>query len=109
MFKSYSRLWWAIIILIILCPLGLISQGTAFGEWGTDELMERIGHVPAGLEKLSATWQHSILPDYALPGSNGLLGSIVGYVLSAVVGVLLVIAVIWLLGMLTGSRKGAER
>ena len=38
MFKNYRNLWLALGAFIILSPLGLIATGTAFGEWGVDQL-----------------------------------------------------------------------
>jgi cobalt/nickel transport system permease protein/cobalt/nickel transport protein len=40
-------------LLIIFTPLGLLAVGAAYGEWGPDELKDRIGFVPHGLKELS--------------------------------------------------------
>jgi hypothetical protein len=64
MYKQYKRLWWALGAFIILSPLGLIATGTAFGEWGVDQLKEEVGFIPAGLVKMAELWQHVLLPDY---------------------------------------------
>ncbi|WP_046496276.1 PDGLE domain-containing protein [Syntrophomonas zehnderi] len=98
MFKSFRKLWLVLGVLIVLSPLGLIATGTAFGEWGLDELMEEVGFIPAGLEKLADFWTRSPLPDYAIPGLDAtLVQSAGGYILSAVVGAALVIAILSLL------------
>ncbi len=45
----------ALLALIILCPLGLIAEGTAWGEWGTEEMAELtetgvpLGYTPSGM------------------------------------------------------------
>ncbi len=76
---------------IILTPLGLLATGTAFGEWGTDELQEMAGYVPAGLAETVDIWRYAPLPDYAVPGLvAGFSQSALGYIFSAVVGVILV-------------------
>ncbi|MGE5391182.1 MAG: PDGLE domain-containing protein [Deltaproteobacteria bacterium] len=101
MFKRYIKLWWALGALIILCPLGLIATGTAFGEWGLDELTksEEVGFIPQGLAKFADLWHHAVLPDYSIPGMNStFVQSAAGYIISAVVGVGLVLMVITLLG-----------
>lgn len=98
MFKNYSKLWLALGVFILLSPLGLIATGTAFGEWGLDELPEEVGFIPAGLEKFADFWTKSPLPDYGVPGLDaGFAQSAGGYILSAVVGVFLVVAMISLL------------
>lgn len=95
MFKDFKKLWLALLAFIILSPLGLIATGTAFGEWGLDELPEEVGFIPAGLEKLADFWSKSPFPDYSVPGLDGsFTQSAGGYILSAVVGVALVVAVI---------------
>lgn len=101
MFKRYAKLWWALGAFIILCPLGLIATGTAFGEWGLDELAksEEVGFIPQGLAKFADFWQHAVLPDYSIPGMTATFTqSAIGYIVSAIVGVGLVLIVISLLG-----------
>lgn len=84
-------------LLIILTPLGLIATGETFGEWGTDELKEKVGYVPSGLGAMSSLW-NAPLADYGFPGSDTTVGAIVGYIVSAVAGVAICIAVLYLLG-----------
>ncbi len=98
MFKSYRKLWLALGALIILSPLGILATGTAFGEWGLDELPGEVGFIPAGLEKFAEIWTLSPLPDYAVSGMDAtFIQSAGGYILSAIVGVALVVAVVSLL------------
>lgn len=94
MFKDFRKLWTALAVLIVLSPLGLIATGTAFGEWGTDQLKDEIGFVPAGLAKFADVWHHVLLPDYSMPmlGSST-AGSVIGYILSAVIGVAIIAVV----------------
>lgn len=78
-----------LVLLIILAPLGLLAVGETFGEWGSEELREKIGYVPQGLEQLSSAWS-APLPDYAFPGgenSESMTLSAAAYILSAVIGV----------------------
>lgn len=91
MFKNYRNLWLALGTLVILSPLGLIASGTAFGEWGVDQLEEEVGFVPAGLERMAGLWSHAPLADYGIAGFNAsFMQSAAGYILSALVGVALV-------------------
>jgi hypothetical protein len=95
MFKTYRKLWWGLLALIVLSPLGLLATGTAFGEWSTEELIDEVGFIPAGLSKFADFWQHVPLPDYSVPGlAAGFTQSAVGYIFSALVGILLVVLVI---------------
>jgi cobalt/nickel transport system permease protein len=97
-------LWVGIAVLIIASPLGLLAPGTAWGEWGAHELTALgFASVPAGLEKLSTLWG-APLAGYDLPA----LGNAnMGYLLSAVVGILIVALVVWLFTILltSGSKQ----
>lgn len=105
--KRYKALLVPLGILVALTPLGLIAQGTAWGEWGTDEIKKTLGYVPSGFASM-ADWWKSILPDYTVKiFGNGAAGSITGYVISAVVGILLIAALIFALSLFVKkSRKG---
>jgi cobalt/nickel transport system permease protein len=106
--KGYGRLIRAIILLAVLTPLGLIATGTAFGEWGTEEIKGRLGYIPAGLEKLSRIWK-SLFPGYSLPGKeNGFFSSAAGYVVSAFIGILAVALLLFISGRLMGKGGKEE-
>lgn len=78
-----------LVLLIILAPLGLLAVGETFGEWGSEEVKEKLGFVPQGLEKLSGFW-NAPMPDYAFPGdesSESTNMSVIAYILSAAAGV----------------------
>lgn len=98
MFKKFRKLWLAVGALIVLCPLGLIAGGTAFGEWGLDEIGLEAGFIPAGLAQTANLWHHAPLADYGVAGlNNTFMQSAGGYILSAAAGVALVAGVILLL------------
>ena len=92
------------LILVALSPLGLILPqhflaGSAWGEWGVDEIKELVGYIPKGLEKLSTFWS-APLPDYTFKGwEDKPIGALsFAYIISAVLGVLLVVLIVLLLG-----------
>ncbi len=64
--KMIRNLSIGLIFLIIFAPLGLLAAGTSYGEWAPDELKDRIGFVPHGLEELSDLW-HVPFQDYNTP------------------------------------------
>lgn len=102
--KPLRWLWAGIGALIILAPFGALAPGTAWGEWGSEELQSLVGYVPGNFEKLGALWK-AVMPDYMTPGiSNGLLG----YLLAGLIGVLLCIGVAWGLGVLLARRHKAD-
>lgn len=77
--------------LIIATPLGLLAQGDAWGEWGTEDLADMVGYTPAGLGN---GWEWSaFMPDYSV----GALPEWSGYILSAIIGVALLVIIFRLL------------
>jgi len=102
--KLITRFWIGIAILIAVSPLGLIlpehfKAGSAWGEWGADEMQKLVGYVPQGLEKLSNLW-NAPLPDYAFKGweEKGLPHLSFAYIISAIAGICLVALIALLLG-----------
>ncbi len=96
--STITKMWIGIAVLALLSPIGIIlpdklKAGTAWGEWGTDEIEKMLGYVPAGMKKVAETW-HAPLPDYDLKGWDQSLG----YIFSALVGIALIVAVIIMLG-----------
>jgi hypothetical protein len=96
-------------VLIIFVPLGLLATGTAFGEWGSDDLKEEIGYVPFGVAHGEELWK-APMPDYALPGqSDDFFHSSIGYYASAVLGMILVTGAMMLIGnILAKNDSGHE-
>jgi hypothetical protein len=87
-----------LLLLIILAPLGLLAVGETFGEWGSEELQEKLGFVPPGLEQLSGLW-NAPLPDYAFPGGgDSMTVASAAYILSAVIGVVVCGGLMYLVG-----------
>lgn len=104
MLKKYRNLWLALGLFILLSPLGLLAAGTAFGEWGMDELIEEAGYIPEGLNRFAEVWQHSLFPDYTVPGLvNTFAQSAAGYIFSALLGVGIVVAIMSLIGRRLGE------
>jgi cobalt/nickel transport protein len=85
-------------LLIILAPLGLLAVGETFGEWSLEEVQEKLGFVPPGLEQLSSLWS-APLPDYAFPGGGeSMTVSAAAYIISAVLGVLICGGLLYFVG-----------
>ncbi|MCX6046485.1 MAG: cobalt transporter CbiM [Chloroflexi bacterium] len=103
-------LWVGLAVLMIATPLGLLAAGTAWGEWGPSDFADPAlraqitsasgasapAVAPAGLERLATVWT-APLPDYAPPFMQS---EVFGYMMSALLGVGLIIAVTLLLSWL---------
>ena len=91
--------------LVILTPIGLLASGTAWGEWGIEELNEvvsggkALGYVPEGM-KNGFSFQ-AIIPDYAMSG----LPDVAGYMLSAAAGAAILIILFKVISSLAGNTE----
>lgn len=91
--KEYRKLWTALILVALVSPLGLylptiMQAGSAWGEWGLEEIRHMIGYAPAGMERHAGIWK-APFPDYGLPGQEKAPASHPGlsYIVSAFVGI----------------------
>ena len=94
--KPMAWLWAGLGAAILLSPIGLLAQGTAWGEWGANELKSTLGFVPTGLQKLGSLWT-AAMPDYA---PAFIKNPYLGYIVAALVGCALIAAVTWAVGKL---------
>jgi len=115
------KLWLALAALLILTPLGILAVGSAWGEWSARDFSDpqvrreiaAASHnqapppaAPRGLERLSSVWT-APLSRYA---PSFIRGAPFGYLVSAMVGVGLIIAMALLLnGLLARLPAGAGR
>lgn len=94
-----------IIGLICLSPIGLLAEGTAWGEWGADEITSvvtggnALGFVPKGMENGFSF--NALMPDYAVSG----LPDSFGYILSAVAGVAILLIVFRIIASMKKTIK----
>jgi len=102
-------LWIRLALLMLLTPLGILAAGTAWGEWSAGDLSNRemrqkiaaaSGNVappvqqPQGLQRLSSLWS-APFPQYAPPFVRQ---PAFGYVMSAMFGCGVIMAIFLLLG-----------
>ncbi|MGY0372774.1 cobalt transporter CbiM [Clostridium sp. JNZ J1-5] len=91
--SSHKSVYALILALIAFVPLGLLASGTAWGEWGSEEIKELTGFIPKGMKEGFSF--ESLMPDYSIAG----LSERTGYILSAIIGVILILVVIKLFTM----------
>ena len=118
------KLWLAVAALLILTPLGIMAVGSAWGEWSARDFSDPQARrdmaaasrnyappreVPRGLEHLSSIWT-APLSRYA---PTFIRGASFGYLVSAMVGVGLIIGASlglnWLLARKTPRVGGRRR
>jgi cobalt/nickel transport system permease protein len=102
--KTLKMLLIVLIILIIAAPIGLLAIGTAYGEWGLEELQDLLGYTPAGIEQWQNFWT-SLFPDYSVAN----LDPNIGYWISAVVGVGLIFGVLLVIWKIKVKQEAQSR
>lgn len=117
---SLRALWLTLGVLMVLTPLGILAAGTAWGEWSAEDFADPAGRqaiaeaslrqqppasAPQGLERLASIWTAPI-PDYA---PSFLKSEALGYVLSAILGVGLILLAVATLGPLARWASGRPR
>ena len=96
-----------IIALICLSPIGLLASGTAWGEWGADEISsvktggKSLGYVPKGM--LHGFSFNSLMADYSVKG----LPEKAGYILSAVAGVAILLIIFRIIASVKKDNKSS--
>ena len=108
--KITTKFLIGLVVLVALSPLGLIlpahfKAGSAWGEWGADEMQKLVGYVPKGLTKLSSLWS-APMPDYAFKGweEKGLSRLSFAYIISAIVGIGIIVLVTIGIGKLLSKK-----
>jgi cobalt/nickel transport system permease protein len=103
--KKHIPVFALVAALIVATPLGLLATAPAWGEWGADEIAEvvtggsALGYTPSGLAN---GWSlTSLMPDYGLEGMN----EVAAYILSAIIGVALLIVLFKLLSLCFKGKK----
>jgi cobalt/nickel transport system permease protein len=114
--KTTRKLWAGLAALMIASPLGLLAAGTAWGEWGAADFADAGARaqmaaasgnaappeaVPQGMEKLASLWT-APFPDYA---PAFLHSEAFGYILSALMGGGLIIAIFLALSAVFGKSR----
>jgi cobalt/nickel transport protein len=108
---TMKKLWLGLVVLALLSPLGIIipdrvKAGSAWGEWGPDEIREMVGFVPQGMQKAADIWQ-APMPDYAFNGweAKGIGMLSMAYVISAAVGIGIIVAISMLFGKVVNRKE----
>ena len=104
--KKTKGIWGLVLGLIALTPLGLLATGTAWGEWGSDEISgltdksgQALGYTPQGMTH--GMDFHALIPDYSF-GSG--MPEWLGYILSAIIGAGILVIVFRLIGAAASGK-----
>lgn len=106
------KMIWMTVLLAVFSPLGLLAEGTAYGEWGASELKKIVGYTPRGMVKLEGLWRWAPLPKYSVKGWPGALPAAGAYILSTVIGIVAILVIFkgaeFLLKTIGGTPTGKK-
>lgn len=110
-----SRRGWApgllALVVVLAVPLGLLASGSAWGEWGSEELAQRkdVGYVPQGMQRYEHVWK-APFTDYTapwVPDNLSFTEQALAYILSAVAGIGLIFVAVF--GYRVLNKRLAQR
>jgi cobalt/nickel transport system permease protein len=92
---------WVGLLLLVATPIGLVAGGGAWGEWAADTFMQDTGlsYVPEYIQRGFSF--RALLPDYSLKG----LPPVAGYLMSAVIGMAVLIIIFKILGHIIANQR----
>lgn len=94
-----KRVFYIFALMLILVPLGLLTEAPAWGEWENEYYQKVLGFIPEGIKNAKSI--HSLISDYSIEGVN----DVVGYYISALVGVALIFGFFYLLSKVKSNAK----
>jgi len=86
-----------VVAMVALCPLGLLAPGGAFAEEAPADLdlaSHGLQAVPVGMDRFAGFWSHTLIDDYGFGEGQS---PVLGYWVSALLGVAVVGVVVYLL------------
>ena len=91
--------------MVLLSPLGLLATGNAWGEWDLESINsvitkgKALGFTPKGMEEGFSF--KTLIPDYSVYG----ISEVMGYVLSAIAGVAIMIITFKIIGSFKKDKE----
>ena len=94
--------------MVCLSPIGLLATGTAWGEWSPEEINsvatngKTLGFIPSGMQDGFSF--KALMPDYSVNG----ISEIMGYILSAIGGIAIMIIIFKLISSIKRTQEKRE-
>jgi cobalt/nickel transport protein len=108
-----KKLFYFFAVLVIWTPVGLITPGVAYGEWLPEQGFDKLpgaGYLPHGIDQLSRLWK-APLQFYQFPWVSQtapVSQQTPGYIVSAALGVVIVVGATSLLGRWLARREQSD-
>lgn len=93
-----------LLFVIIITPLGLLTDYAAWGEWEISYFKKALGFIPAGIQKTSSLLA-PLLPNYQVTGNS----KIIDQYLSALIGVAIILMIFYLFRLILKTVKSSDK
>jgi len=93
-----KKIYYYLLGIVLLVPLGLITQNPAWGEWDESFYEQKLGFIPKGIE--NAKGVDAIFGDY----QTTFFGDVGSYYFSALVGMVAIFGIFYLLKRLVVEK-----
>lgn len=100
--ESIKKVFIALLALAFLTPIGLLTQNPTFGEWSQEEIKKLLGFVPEGIKKYADIYKFDLFDGYTVKFVHN---DYIGYILSAIIGVVVIFALFYILKFVMAERK----
>lgn len=93
-------LYLLLLAMIVITPIGLLAPGTAWSEWGAEEIGALVNFIPQGMRDGFSF--KIMMPDYTFPIIKN---ETTGYVISAIIGSAILVIVFKIVSEILKRRK----
>ncbi|WP_039764215.1 MULTISPECIES: PDGLE domain-containing protein [Caldicellulosiruptor] len=100
--NNINKIFIILLALAFLTPIGLLTQNPTFGEWTQEEIKKMLGFVPEGIKKYADIYKFDLFDGYTVKFIHN---DYIGYILSAVIGIVVIFALFYILKFVMAERK----
>ncbi|NOX16666.1 MAG: hypothetical protein GXO87_00075 [Chlorobi bacterium] len=97
--RKTKRIFFVLLFVAIITPLGLLTNNPAWGEWDKSYFAKALGFIPKGIQKASEIVA-PLFQNYTVYGNS----RIANQYFSAIIGVVIIFAFFYLIKVLFNSK-----
>ncbi|GBD90819.1 cobalt transport protein CbiM [bacterium BMS3Abin04] len=102
--QKTKKILFFVVFVIIITPLGILTNSPAWGEWENSFFTKVLGFIPEGIQKTSDLIV-PLFPDYSVSGNS----KIVNQYLSALIGAVIIFMIFYLVRLTLITKKSDDK